>query len=224
MTSTVADFEEKRRQRAALKEWIIAQKATVTDWKLRPTKLRADAAKQDLNNMSDLLISIGQRRNHLQTELPATGDENVELEKMLDNLEEELTAAIAQKQANQDLIEEYRQNLQVINNWFDNLIKRTEGIDKGSGLNYQQKQSALTDLQAEFNDQGPKRMDEIKRLANQVIDFVNNLDSQQVEEQVGVANACFSCGAINVVCSLNPWNVAMRTSRNGSKGSNRCWR
>lgn len=184
MTSTVADFEEKQRQRAALKEWIIAQKATVTDWKLRPTKLRADAAKQDLNNMNDLLISIGQRRNQLQTELPAAGDENVELEKLLDNLEEDLIAAIAQKQANQDVIEEYRQNLQVINNWFDNLIKRTEAIDKGSGLNYQQKQAALSDLQAEFNDQGPKRMDEVKRLANQVIDFVNNLDSQQIEEQV----------------------------------------
>lgn len=174
-----------------MKDWILAQKATVTDWKLRPTKLRADAARQDLNNMNDLLISIGQRRHHLNTELPATGDENAELEQMLDSLEEELTATIAQKQADQDVVDEYRQNLQVINNWFDNLIKRIDAVDKGSGLNHQQKQAAVSELQAEFDDQGPKRVDEIKRLAAQVIDFVNNLDSQQIEEQVNV-NFCSS--------------------------------
>lgn len=136
--------------------------------------------------MNDLLISIGQRRQHLITELPASGNENAELEQMLDVLEQDLTETIAQKQANQDVIDDYRQNLQVINNWFDNLTKRTEAVDKGSGLNYQQKQAAVSDLQAEFDDQGPKRMDEIKRLAAQVIDIVNNLDSQQIEEQVSL--------------------------------------
>lgn len=133
--------------------------------------------------MNDLLTSIGQRRSYLLTELTAASDENDELEKMLDNLENELTAVIAQKQANQEIIDEYRQNIQVITNWFDNLAKRIDAIDKGSGLNCQQKQTAIVDLQAEFDDQGPKRLDEVKRLASQVIDFVNNLDSQQVEEQ-----------------------------------------
>ncbi|KAJ8930094.1 hypothetical protein NQ314_017138, partial [Rhamnusium bicolor] len=183
LTTSVAEFEEKERQRTELRNWILAQKATVNDWKNRPVKLRADAAKQELNNMNDLLAAIGQRRNHLLTELTASGDENDELEKMLDNLENELTAVIAQKQANQEIIDEYRQHIQVINNWFDNLAKRIDAIDKGSGLNCQQKQTAITDLQAEFDDQGPKRLDEVKRLASHVIDFVNNLDSQQVEEQ-----------------------------------------
>lgn len=134
--------------------------------------------------MNDLLISINQRRQYLNTELPASGNENAELEEMLDNLEEELTVTIAQKQANQDVIDEYRQHLQVMNNWFDNLIKRIDAVDKGSGLNHQQKQSAISNLKAEFDDQGPKRMDEIKRLAAQIIDFVNNLDSQHIEEQL----------------------------------------
>lgn len=175
---------EKEKQRDELRKWIIQQKTTVNEWKNRPTKLRADAAKQELNNMNDLLTSIGQRRSFLLTELDTLGDENNELEKMLDDLENELMTVIAQKQANQEIVDEYRQHIQVITNWFDNVAKRIDAVDKGSGLNCQQKQNAIQDLQEEFNDQGPKRFDEVKRLANQVMDFVNNLDSQQVEEQM----------------------------------------
>ncbi|XP_017768073.1 PREDICTED: nesprin-1 [Nicrophorus vespilloides] len=184
LTSSVSDFEEKAKQRLALKDWILGQKAVVTDWKLRPSKLRADAAKQELANMNELLDSINQRRNHLTNELPGNTQENAELEKMLDNLERELCEVISQKQADQDVIDEYRQNIQTINNWFDNLIKRVDAVDKGSGLTCLQKQSALEELQAEFDDQGPKRVDEVKRLAALVLEFVNNLDSQQIEEQM----------------------------------------
>lgn len=178
------DFEDKEKQRNEIKEWATSQQSAVNEWKLRPTKLRADAAKQELNNMNDLLNSIQQRRHQLITELPSSDGDNAEIEQLLDHLENELSDVIAHKQANQDVIDEYRQQLQVINNWFDNLIKRTEAVDKGSGLTCIQKQSAITDIQAEFDDQGPKRVEEIKRLASQVIEFVNNLDSQQVDEQL----------------------------------------
>ncbi|XP_074030429.1 muscle-specific protein 300 kDa isoform X10 [Leptinotarsa decemlineata] len=183
LTTSVAEFEEKEKQRHELKKWIVAQEALINDWKKRPVKLRADAAKQELNNMNDVLSSIGIRRNHLVTELGAVGDENEELENMLDKLENDLTSLVATKRADLETIDEYRQHVQVINNWFDNLVKRIEVIDKGSGLNCQQKQTAITDVKAEFDDQGPKRLDEVKRLASQVIELVNNLDSQQVEEQ-----------------------------------------
>ncbi|KAG5889989.1 hypothetical protein JTB14_035905 [Gonioctena quinquepunctata] len=183
LTTSVAEFEEKDKQRKELQKWIKTQEALVNEWKKRPIKLRADAAKQELNNMNDLLATIGMRRNHLMTELRAVGDENDELEKMLDNLENDLTSLIAHKRSDLETIDEYRQHIQVINNWFDNLVKRIDVIDKGSGLNCQQKQTAIKDLEAEFDDQGPKRLDEVKRLASQVIELVNNLDSQQVEEQ-----------------------------------------
>lgn len=184
MTSSIAEFEEKDKQRAELKKWILSQEAVVKDWKNRPVKLRPDAAKQELNNMNDLLTSICQRRSHLMTDLGSSGNENDELEKMLDNLENDLVSVIAAKQANQEIIDEYRQHVQVISNWFDNLSKRVEAIDKGSGLNCQQKETAIQDLKAEFDDQGHKRLEEVKRLANQVIELVNNLDSQQIEEQI----------------------------------------
>lgn len=174
---------EKEKQRNELRKWVLQQKTIVNEWKNRPIKLRADAAKQEQNNMNDLLTSIGQRRSYLMTELGTEGDENKELEKMLDDLENDLTSVIAQKQSNQELVDEYRQHIQVITNWFDNVAKRIDAVDKGSGLNCQQKQNAIQDLQEEFNDQGPKRLDEVKRLASQVMNFVNNLDSQQIEEQ-----------------------------------------
>lgn len=182
LTSSVAEFEEKDKLRTALKEWILTQKAVVTDWKNKPTKLRSEAAKQELNNINDLLTGVDQRRIQLTTELASP--KNAEIEKMLDNLEIEITEAIASKQANQDIMDEYRQNIQVINHWFDNLVKRIDAVDKGSGLNCQQKQTAITELQAEFEDQGPKRLDEVKRFASQVLEIVSNLDAQQVEEQM----------------------------------------
>jgi nesprin-1 len=182
LTSSVAEFEEKDKHREGLKDWIVNQKNVVAEWKNRPTKLRADAAKQELNNMNDLLANIDQRRTVLVTEYASP--KNAALERMLDELENDLSATIAAKHANQDIMDEYRQNVQVINNWFDNLVKRIDAIDKGSGLNCQQKQAAIVELQAEFEDQGPKRMDEVKRFAGQVLEFVNNLDAQQVEEQM----------------------------------------
>ncbi|XP_064211053.1 muscle-specific protein 300 kDa isoform X18 [Tribolium castaneum] len=182
LTTSVAEFEEKEKHRDALKDWIINQKNIVVEWKNRPTKLRADAAKQELSNMNDLMAAIDQRRTQLVTEFASP--KNAHLEQMLDDLENELSAAIASKTANQEILDEYRQNVQVINNWFDNLVKRIDAIDRGSGLNCQQKQVAIEELKAEFEDQGPKRMNEVKRFASQVLEFVNNLDAQQVEEQM----------------------------------------
>lgn len=182
LTTSVAEFEEKEKHRDALKDWIVNQQNVVAEWKNRPTKLRADAAKQELNNMNDLMGMIDQRRTQLMTEFASP--KNAPLEKMLDELESELSAAIAAKNANQDILDEYRQNVQVINNWFDNVAKRIDAVDKGSGLNCQQKQVAVEELKAEFEDQGPKRMSEVQRFATQVLEFVNNLDAQQVEEQM----------------------------------------
>ncbi|XP_072386756.1 muscle-specific protein 300 kDa isoform X12 [Diabrotica undecimpunctata] len=183
LTTAVAEFEEQEKQRNELKNWILAQRTVVNEWKNRPVKLRPDAARQEINNMNDLLAAIDQRRNMLISELASSGNENDELEKMLDDLEKDLIGIIAQKQANLEVIDEYRQNVQVMNNWFDNLGKRIEAIDKGSGLNCEQKQSSISEIKAEFDDQGPKRLQENSRLASQVIEFVNNLDSQQIEEQ-----------------------------------------
>ncbi|KAF5308513.1 hypothetical protein FQR65_LT06178 [Abscondita terminalis] len=184
ITMCVAEFEEKQKQRNALKEWIVSKKMLVNDWKLRPTKLRADVARQELNGMNDLLTTVGQKRSQLVTEFPASEEDNRELEQLLDSLEEDLTVAIAEKQSNQDLIDSFKQNLQGINNWFDNVVKRMDAIDKGSGLNCAQKQAALSELENEFDELGPTRLEDIKQLGTKVKEAVSNLDAQQIEEQL----------------------------------------
>nr|XP_022915902.1 nesprin-1 isoform X7 [Onthophagus taurus] len=184
LTSSVAQFESKEKQRAELKDWILSEKATITDWALRPSKLRSDAAKQDITNMNDLLTLVGQKRIQLNSELTGPDDDNAELEQLFDDLELKINNAIVDKQGNQQLIEDYLQNIQATNAWFDNLSKRIDVVDKGSGMSCVQKQSVTMDLQTEFDDQAPKRMEEIKRLAAKVMDVVNNLDAQQIEEQL----------------------------------------
>lgn len=100
----------------------------------------------------------------------------------------QLTQVMGKKQAAQSIIEEYRINLQDIHSWFDSLIKQMEVLDKGSGLDCIHKLAVISEIGSEFESQGPRRVDEIKRLANAVIDVVSNLDSQQVEEQVTKAS------------------------------------
>lgn len=180
----MSELEELQKQRASLQEWINTQQAVVTDWAARPTKLRPEAAKAELNSMNELLNTIGDRRTQLLTELSGLEDDESDIEGALNNLEDELSGAIANKQAGQSLIEDYRQHVQLMHTWLDNLLKRSETVDKGSGLNCAQKQTAIIELQTEFEEQGPKKLEDIKRLAGEVIDVVSNLDSQQVEEQL----------------------------------------
>lgn len=96
----------------------------------------------------------------------------------------QLTQVMGKKQAAQSIIEEYRTNLQDIHSWFDSVVKRMEVLDKGSGLDCTQKLAVISEIGSEFEGQGIRRVDEVKRLANAVVDVVSNLDSQQVEEQV----------------------------------------
>ncbi|XP_025834538.1 nesprin-1 isoform X2 [Agrilus planipennis] len=184
LAAAVSDFEGKERQRRDLKEWIMNKKAVVTDCKLRPTKLRSEVAKEELDNINDLVDAVGQKRIQLYSEFPGTEEENSHLGGMLGALENELMEVISQKRSNQNLIEEYRQHAQNINNWFENLGKRIDVIDKGSGLTCNQKQATLKDIQSEYNNNGPEKLEHIKKLANSVIDIVNNLDSQQIEDQL----------------------------------------
>ncbi|KAF7272974.1 hypothetical protein GWI33_014281 [Rhynchophorus ferrugineus] len=182
LTSSVSEFEEKEKQKAVLRDWIESQNGTVNEWKNRPVKLRADAAKQDLGNMNELLTSIAQRRNYLTTELGGPAD--AELNGLLDRLERDLMSVIADKENKQAVLDQYRQQLQAINGWFDTLNKRIDAVDKGSGLNCQQKQKAIGNIQTEFDEEGKPKLDDIKSLAAKVTGILNNLDSQQIEEQM----------------------------------------
>lgn len=92
--------------------------------------------------------------------------------------------AIATKTTGQNTIENYRQATTDINTWFDNLIKKIDTIDVGSGLNCAQKLDAIAKLQNEAEVQGQQKLSDLKQKAQQVIEIISNLDAQQVEEQL----------------------------------------
>lgn len=180
---TVSELEEQSHQKKALRAWINQQRALCAEWKSRPAKLRAEAAQAELQAMNELLTNVGERRTRALTEL-SIHDKDQDIEEDLNKLEAELIDAIAGKQAAQDFIQKYRSQVQDIQAWFDSLSKKVDVIEKGSGLTIDQKISNLKDITAEFESQGPEKLAEVKKLGDQVMDSVSNLDSQQIEEQI----------------------------------------
>lgn len=184
VTKSVSQLEEQSRQKNALRAWINQQRVICAEWNSRPAKLRVEAAQAELQSMNDLLSNVGERRVRAQTELSLKPEEDDDIEESLDKLELELIEAIAGKNAAQDLIKKYRSQVQDMQNWFDALSKRADNIEKGNGLTINQKISAANEISDEFESRGPEKFEELKKLAEQVMDSVSNLDSQQIEEQL----------------------------------------
>lgn len=107
-----------------------------------------------------------------------------DLEQELNQLEADLSEALVKKQTDKNIIDEYRQKQQEMHTWLDSLIKRMDILDKGSGMTCPQKLVAVFEIKREFESEGPSRLQNVKQIANSVIDVVSNLDSQQVEEQL----------------------------------------
>lgn len=185
VTKSVGELEEQARQKNALRSWVNQQRALCSEWKSRPAKLRSEAAQAELQAMNELLGSVGERRSRALVELSLDRDgHDDDLEEGLNKLEGELMDAIGDKQAAQDLIQKYRSQVQDIQGWFDSLSKKVDVIERGSGLTIGQKIASVKEITAEFESQGPSRLDDVKKLGDQVMDSVSNLDSQQIEEQI----------------------------------------
>ncbi|KAL5279677.1 hypothetical protein ACFFRR_003964 [Megaselia abdita] len=186
LTATVSELEQQQKQRAELQDWIKKQQSSVADWLSRPCKLRPEAAKQELVAMNDLLNAVGDKRTQLMTDMTGSfaDEDSTPLENSLDQLESELMDAIARKQSSQNIIDDYRNDVQDMQNWFDGLIKRMDVLEKGSGLNCAQKLAAISEIKNEFEGQGPQKLQNIKTKAAAVCEIISNLDGQQVDEQV----------------------------------------
>lgn len=73
LTDTVKEMEEARRQRAAMEEWILLQSGVVNDWKCNPSKLRPEAAKQEMAAMTDLMTIIGEKKLKIKADMANSG-------------------------------------------------------------------------------------------------------------------------------------------------------
>lgn len=70
----VSSMEEAMKQVTEIQEWINVHKALARDWLANPSKLRPEAAKQDIAAMNDALQSLAEKRNRLLTEIPTEGE------------------------------------------------------------------------------------------------------------------------------------------------------
>ncbi|XP_012271233.1 nesprin-1 isoform X8 [Orussus abietinus] len=184
VAKAVGDLEERNRQKNALRSWVNQQRALCAEWNSRPAKLRAEAARAELDAMNELLANVGERKTRAMTELSIGEDGEDDLLEGLGKLETELVEAIGGKRAAQDLIQNYRSHVQEIQSWFDGLSKKIDAVEKGSGQTIGQKIASVTEIASDFENKGPSKLDEVKGLGDQVMDSVSNLDSQQIEEQI----------------------------------------
>ncbi|CAG9579065.1 unnamed protein product [Danaus chrysippus] len=185
LRDAVSGMEEAMKQMQEIQEWIAVHAALAHDWLSNPSKLRPEAAKQDMATMNDALASLAEKRNRLLTEIPTEGlEDEINLEEELDKLEQTIHQAIEREKGNQSIIEDFRHKCQEIHDWFDSVLKKMCLADKGSGLPCPQKLNALKELSSDFGQNGKDKVDAIKNVGNKVINIVSNLESQQVEEQM----------------------------------------
>lgn len=111
-------------------------------------------------------------------------DDTSDIEQQLDKLENDLMDAIATKASGQNTIEFYHQSVADLNSCFENMGKKIDDIDTGSGLNCTQKLDAIALIQNECEVQGLQKLDHLKQDAHKVREIINNLDAEQVEEKL----------------------------------------
>lgn len=74
LLATVSDLEQQQKQRAELAEWLRKQQSIVNDWVSKPSKLRPEAAKQELSTMNELLGTIGDKRSQFMLDMTDSGE------------------------------------------------------------------------------------------------------------------------------------------------------
>ncbi|KAL1139465.1 hypothetical protein AAG570_006449 [Ranatra chinensis] len=179
----VSELEEKDRQLGELGKWVEDQWSAVVEWKNRPLKLRPEASRAEAAPMIESLNSLTEKRTQLLTQLPP-GEHNDSVVSNIDSLQQLLMETLAKKQGDEALIERYRIICGDGQCWLDSITKRLEQAERGRGLTLPQKLSTLEAIALDHAEKRIPIIDSVRDLAEQVINVVSNLDSQQVEDQM----------------------------------------
>lgn len=82
------------------------------------------------------------------------------------------------------MTEDYRASLAEAHKWLDSVVKRMENLEKGSpmSLDCHQKLKGILDLASELDAQGNQKVEDVKKLADQVFQCVSNLGKYHVND------------------------------------------
>ncbi|XP_024081429.1 nesprin-1 [Cimex lectularius] len=183
LNQAVQDLEEKDKQLIQLENWIGQQRDVVADWKNKPWKLRAEAAKTELAAMGLVQNGINDNRNRLLMELPQ-GDRSNAVAAQLDYLEEFLNNTLAGKQHDENEVELYRSAHAAAQQKISGLVKQLEGVDKSHGFALQQRLNNLDGISKEYEKERENVLGHLKQLAENIMNIISNLDVPQVEDQL----------------------------------------
>ncbi len=137
-------------------QWCNESKKTIADVKERHAKLRPEAAQHDMNQLVDIKQLITEKQGQvdeietlLMSLAPESSDIVTEMRNQLSSLYDETTDVLDKKIDRQNIVEEYRMQLQEFYTWLDSLVKRSENADRGHGLNIAERVVMFEKLTAE---------------------------------------------------------------------------
>lgn len=88
------------------------------------------------------------------------------------------------KQSNQKLLLEFKSCETDLQNWFDNLSKHIESLEKGSGNTCQQKLELFNNLKDDYINNGEKLINNLRVNCQNLKEVVSIVDAQLLDDQV----------------------------------------
>lgn len=82
----------------------------------------------------------------------------------------------------------YKNSETDLQNWFDNLSKRIEQLEKGSGNTCQQKLELFKEMKENYINNGEKLINKLREDCQNLKEVVSTLDSQLLDDQVFTHN------------------------------------
>ena len=156
LTALNGDLDGLMRRRETVLQWCNESKKTIADVKERHAKLRPEAAQHDINQLVDIKQLITEKQGQvdeietlLMSLAPESSDVVTEMRNQLSSLYDETSDVLDKKMDRQNIVEEYRMQLQEFYTWLDSLVKRSENADRGHGLDIAQRVVKFEELTAD---------------------------------------------------------------------------
>lgn len=91
---------------------------------------------------------------------------------------------LLKKQFDQNLLLVFKNSETDLQNWFDNLSKRIESLEKGSGNTCQQKLNLFNEIKEDYINNGEKLVNILRENCQNLKEVVSVLDAQLLDDQV----------------------------------------
>lgn len=91
---------------------------------------------------------------------------------------------LSKKQSDQNLLSVFKNSETDLQNWFDNLSKRIESLEKGSGNTCQQKLDLFNEVKEDYVNNGEKLINSLRVNCQNLKEVVSISDAQLLDDQV----------------------------------------